>query len=432
MAESLVKCCYNGTEYYFVCRDPAQIEDLKCPICLELVYEPVLTICGHLFCQKCVRSQTQCPTCRKKLQCMRNQRDERRVKCLKVLCPNCEKGCKWQGDLGDTAQHTGTKCHMETIHCPTGCKEKILRGSLKGHAITCTQRDYKCPYCQFESSFANVTTTHFTVCDYFPLKCPAGCCYGCSRMKMATHLAKCTEELVPCTYAPIGCKEVIKREQLQTHMDNKKDYHVQRAMEMVMQLGTAVTELSMSIRLIASGEAKPDASLLSLPFRPWLESRPTCYPLPPLVFKIDEFQKKKENSYSWFSDPVYSHFGGYKMCLRVDAKVQFGTHVSVYIYLMQGHNDDNLKWPFEWTIKVSLLNQLEDRQHHTKQVWSHGHNVPETCSGRVTEGGRAKYSWGYGPFIRHQDLIYKDGKNCQYLKDDILFFRVECFEPKID
>ena len=40
-AESVVKYIYNGTEYSFVCKDPAQIEDLKCPICLELIYEPV-------------------------------------------------------------------------------------------------------------------------------------------------------------------------------------------------------------------------------------------------------------------------------------------------------------------------------------------------------------------------------------------------------
>ena len=90
---SVVKYSYNETEYNFVSKDPSQIEDLKCPICLELVYEPVLTNCGHLFCQRCVRSQTQCPTCRDKLQCMRNQRDECRVKGLKVKCPISEKGC---------------------------------------------------------------------------------------------------------------------------------------------------------------------------------------------------------------------------------------------------------------------------------------------------------------------------------------------------
>ena len=218
MVDSVVKYSYNGTEYSFVSKDPAQIEDLKCPICLELVYEPVLTNCGHLFCQRCVRSQTKCPTCRDELRCMRNQRDERKVKGLKVKCPNCEKGCKWQGDLGDTAQHRSTNCEMEAILCPTGCKVKILRACLKKHAESCPQRAYKCPHCQFTGTFVFVTTTHFTLCEEFPLACLAGCCSFHSRGKMAIHLSRCAEELVSCKYASIGCNEVIKRKDLQTHL----------------------------------------------------------------------------------------------------------------------------------------------------------------------------------------------------------------------
>ena len=208
MAESVVKCSYNGTEYNFVCTDPAQIEDLKCPSCLELVYEPVLTSCGHLFCQRCVRSQKKCPTCRKKLQCKHNQHNERRVKGLKVKCPNWERGCKWQGDLGDTAQHADTNYQM-------------------------------------------------------------------------------------------GQSEVF--------------------------------------RMMATGRAKYDTSHLPVPCRRWLQNTPTCYPRPPWVVKMEGFQKKKEKNEEWFSDPVYSRFGGYKMCLRVDANGHNegkGTHVSVYAYMM--------------------------------------------------------------------------------------------------
>ena len=101
------------------------------------------------------------------------------------------------------------------------------------------------------------------------------------------------------------------------------------------------------------------------------------------------FQNKKEKNEQWFSDPVYSHFGGYKMCLCVYANGRNntnGTHVSVFICLMQGDNDDNPKWPFKGTIKVSLLNQLEDGQHHTMEVWSAEDNVPEDISGHVTKG----------------------------------------------
>ena len=427
MAESVVKYTYNGTEYSFVSKDPAQIEDLKCPICLELVFEPVLTSCGHLFCQRCVKDQTSCPTCRDELQYMRNQRDERRVKGLKVKCPNWEKGCQWQGDLGDTAQHTGTDCQLETIYCPKGCKEEILRGHSRKHGAICTQRDYNCPHCFFYGTFANVTTTHFTACEFFTLTCPAGCHNRYSRKQMASHLAECAEELVPCQYASIGCQEVIRRRQLQAHMDNQKDYHFRKAMEMVTLLGMAVTQLSMSMRLGA-----PDTNCLPLPFRPWLQNMPTCYPRPPWVLEMNGFQEKKNEDEDWFSDPVYSHFGGYKMCLWVDANGHNenveGTHVSVFVCLMRGDNDKNLKWPFKGTIKVSLLNQLEDGQHHTREPWSPDDDVSEDSSECVTEGERAS-GWGLPQYIPQQDLIYNRNKNCQYLKDNSLFFRVDLIEP---
>ena len=435
MAESIVKYSYNGTEYSFVSKDPAQLEDLKCPICLELVFEPVLTSCGHLFCQRCVRGQKKCPICQDELQCMRNQRDERRVKCLKVKCPNSGKGCKWQGDLGDTTQHKGTNCQMETIPCPKGCKEKIVRGCLQEHTTTCTQRAYMCPHCRFTGTFANVTTTHFTSCNVFPLTCPAGCQNRYLRKRMASHLAECKEEFVPCTYASVGCQKVIKRKQLQAHVDDQKDYHFQRAMEMVTQLGMAVTELSVSMRLIVTGGATPDTNRLPLLFRPWLQNTPTCYPCPPWVNKMEEFQEEKEKNEVWYSDPVYSHFGGYKMCLKVYANGDDdgkGTHVSVYVYLMRGDNDGNLKWPFIGTIKVSLLNQLEDGPHHTRQPWPPYTDIPEDTCGRVTGRERAASGWGLPQFIPHQDLCYRADKNCQYLKNDTLFFRVDCFEPKLD
>ena len=435
MAESVVKYSYNGTEYCFVSNDPAQIEDLKCPICFELVFEPVLTSCGHLFCQGCVKDQTRCPTCRDELQYMRNQRDERKVIGLKVKCLNWERGCQWQGDLGDTAYHTGKNCQMETVPCPKGCREVIARGLLQEHGKACPQRDYKCPHCPFADTFVEVTTTHFTDCELFPLACPAGCCNSQSRGEMAIHLTSCAEELVPCKYAAIGCTEVMKRKDLQTHLQDKKDYHLENSMDMVMQHNMVLAEITATLRMMATGAARCDTSHILKPLLRWLQNTPTSYPRPPWVIKIEGFQKKKEKNETWFSDPVYSHFGGYKMCLSVDANGNGSgrsTHVSVYVHLMRGDNDDNLKWPFKGTIKVSLLNQLEDGQHYTKGPWSPDYYIPEDTSGRVTEGERAVKGCGYSKFICHQDLAYKGDKNCQYLKDNTLFFRVDCFELKLD
>ena len=108
-----------------------------------------------------------------------------------------------------------------------------------------------------------------------------------------------------------------------------------------------------------------------------------------------------------------------------------GVFVSVYIYLMRGDNDANLKWPFNGTIKVSLLNQLADVQHLTKQLWSPPDVGVHKPSQRVTEGERARFGHGQSKFISHQKLELCGSKNRQFLKDDALFFRVDCFEPKL-
>ena len=433
MAESIVRYSYNGTEYSFVTKDPAQIEDLKCPICLELVYKPVLTSCGHLFCGRCMRGQVRCPACRDELQHFRNHRDERRVKSLKVKCPNWEKGCEWQGDLGDAAQHTSTNCPAEIIPCPRGCKKAVLKENLEQHAVTCTQRAYKCPHCYFEDTFTVVTTVHFTVCAGFPLLCPAGCYTYHPRARMGDHLTGCSEELVPCKYTSVGCKERIKRKQLLTHLEDWKDVHLKGAMDRVEQLSMDLSEACTLVWSMTGG-AKPDTSRLPLPIHPWLQNTPTCYPRPPWIFKIDEFRDKKENDAAWFSDPVYSHFGGYKVGLRVHCNGKGnvkGAFVSVHIYLMRGDNDNNLKWPFKGTIKVSLLNQLVDGHHLTKQLWSPNEAV-QMPSQRVTEGEIARFGHGHTKFISHQKLRNCGSKNKQFLKDDTLFFRVDCFDPSLE
>ena len=101
--------------------------------------------------------------------------------------------------------------------------------------------------------------------------------------------------------------------------------------------------------------------------------------------------------------------------------------LSVYVCLCC--KERNLKWPFEGTIKVSLLNQLEDGQHHTKQVWSLDDDIRE--DGRVTGRERAACGWGQAKLICHQDLCYCGATNCQYLKDNTLFFRVDRFEQTL-
>ena len=394
---------YKGKEYLFVEETKKNLETLQCPICLEIVFHPVQTSCGHLLCKKCVRGVTRCPACRERFTSMPDHFNKRRVKSLKVKCPFTENGCKWVGDLGDVADHE----------------------------VQCEFQPKPCPYCDFTTMQKEKWQQHLKTCDSHTFECPNGCGVAPSRRGLDQHLEECPEQRVHCKFSMLGCDAVVPRKTMERHVATSAEHSTENLLQHVMKLTDLVSQLC----------AKSDV-LNPLEQKTWLMNKDLRQE-PPWVVKMTGFQEMKmgdevddDEDEMWYSDPVHSHFGGYKMCLRVDANGDGGifgesTHVSVYIHLMQGDNDDNLKWPFQGTIKVSLLNQLEDGQHYTRELWSPD-EVSEDVSERVTWRARAVSGCGLDQFISHQDLSYSGDKNCQYLKDDTLFFRVDCFEPKLD
>ena len=429
MASSLLKYSYKAVEYTFVETPVQLLEELKCAICLELVSQPVSTSCQHLFCKNCIKDQHTCPTCRKEISgTTPDVGSSRLLKAFKVKCPNTEQGCEWEGPLGDVEEHLKRKkCQQQMVKCPNDCGERKKRELLRNHTkYNCPNRCYTCPHCDHVGVYKDITTVHFTNCRDFPLLCPAGCRKEITRRNMGSHLStECPEEYVLCKFKMFGCDTAVRRREKESHFSDS-DFHLQRLMELQVPLLQSLGTLFQSPTC-----TRPDVTSLPLSFRPWLQNTPTCYPRPPWVVKLEGFEEKRNNE-EWFSNPVSSHFGGYKMCLRVypigfgNAK---GTHVTVSISLMKGDNDDNLKFPFKGRIVISLLNQLEDQNHHTRELWSpEENNISEAASGRVTIGERSKYGRGQPRFIPHEDLNYNSDKNCLYLKNDCLFFRVDKFE----
>ncbi len=139
---------------------------------------------------------------------------------------------------------------------------------------------------------------------------------------------------------------------------------------------------------------------------------------------MPSFKEKKENNIEFFSNPFYTHPKGYKMVINIDANgydEYEGTDVSVWAYLMRGECDDQLEFPFKGTIKFELLNQLEDKNHHCR---SYTYDGTEDCSKRVIDGESSDTAQGVQDFIPHGDLGHNATRNCQYLQDDRLVFRI--------
>ena len=91
------------------------------------------------------------------------------------------------------------------------------------------------------------------------------------------------------------------------HIATSEKHSTEFLLQHVMKLTVLVSQLCAK-----SGVPMP------LEQKSWLQNKVLRKePLPPWVFRMEGFQEKKGNEEEWFSDPVYSHFGGYKMCLCV-------------------------------------------------------------------------------------------------------------------
>ena len=87
---------------------------------------------------------------------------------------------------------------------------------------------------------------------------------------------------------------------------------------------------------------------------------------------------------------------------------------------MKGKNDNFLPWPFTGKVTFKLLNQLEDKSHYSKVVMF----TSDDEYSRVMNKERSSDGLGRPRYISHSDLGYNAVKNCQYLKDDCLVFKI--------
>lgn len=128
----------------------------------------------------------------------------------------------------------------------------------------------------------------------------------------------------------------------------------------------------------------------------------------------------------WFSPPFYSHIGGYKLCMRVDARSQAvgaWMYISVFFGLMRGEYDNHLLWPYRGAITCRLVNHRTNDGHVEFTVHFDA-RAPDSIAGRVTDDDQAPYVLGYADFILHSSLCYNEFWNTEYLNNDSLEFQV--------
>jgi TNF receptor-associated factor 4 len=300
------------------------------------------------------------------------------------------------------------RCGFTLLPCPNKCDKdnkavQLLRKDLEKHMNEeCPRRQYECPHCQEAGEYQERTTEHLDECPMVEVPCPKRRCkIQLVRRDLLKHRKECLFEKVPCKFSIIGCIEEVERKNLEEH-ERDSQHHLQLAVDTVHQQQIEIGNMQAQSREMQAQSRKM-----------------------PVLYKVTNFNQHKTANDNIYSPAFYTSPKGYKMCTRVHANGTGDgehTHLSVYTYIMKGENDDYLPWPFTGTVTVELLNQLEDKNHHSISLkFTSDHEI---VSQRVVDEERSNLGLGWPQYISHSDLGHNRDKNCQYLKDDRLHFKI--------
>ena len=438
---------YGGYDYNFVDGDPP--DRFICTICTLVARDPQqVTCCYNTFCKTCLEhlkqstgQHTKCPLCKEPLNFFKDGKINREIISLKVYCTNSEEGCEWKGTINETdtsiEAHLNDSCPYQLIPCTNECGVDVRRSTLETHLTeNCPKRLVKCQYCRTQDKHQIIiSSSHLDECPDYPLKCSNEECEEViPRRLLATHNETCPKAIITCEYNTVGCNKRMKREEKEEHNKESVQEHLQMTKEHLQmtkeELQLAKEEVQKEVQLTKE-EVQEELKLAKKEVQMAKETIESLkltqhtQVSPPFVAKLMYYTQKKQENKDWYSPGFHTSPGGYKMRLSVDPNGYGdaeGTHVSCYICLMSGKHDDTLEWPFQGEVTIELLNQLEDKNH--KECTSHYNgSTPEECKQRVPKGEDAK-GWGMPQFISHSELEYNPFTNCQYLKDDSLYFRV--------
>ena len=349
----------------------------ECPVCLQIIREPhQVTCCGNSFCYSCIQrvkdDNKPCPTCNKEgLSDFPDKRLKRSLYALKVRCSHQKDGCEWTGELRQLDEHLNTDpqpekqldgCPLTTINCDfhhVGCAVKLPRQDMPQHVSTSIQ-------------------THTSL------------------------LARSQQAVIVALTDKVSILE-------SKNTNLEQNYR---------SLETAFDEFKTTLRAEIEPLKEDYAKI-----REENNAPRTTLPLGPSpVLRMTNFAQHKEVGDIWFSPPVYTHEGGYKICLAVHAKGHdrfTETAVTVCIRFMKGEFDDCLKWPFRGKICFRLLDQASQTDHQS-QIVNYDYRAEEAvwCC-RVTDREIAEIGWSPElDFVPHAKLEPK------YLQNDTLLLQV--------
>ena len=146
---------------------------------------------------------------------------------LKITCPLATRGCKWNATLDELDKHLDV-CQEFLIKCKYDCGVITKRCELNNHCNNeCLNRKVSCEHCQSMIVYQELNQ-HFKECPEFPLLCPNNCATCLKRKQIDSHIeTECPNTVVECRYERFGCKQVVKRCEMEEHKKTNETKHLE-------------------------------------------------------------------------------------------------------------------------------------------------------------------------------------------------------------
>ena len=360
----------TGFECEFAEKPPEYLQS-SCPICLLVLREPYqVTCCGNSFCRACIQKiktkNKPCPTCNKEnFTNYSNLGLQRPLYGFKVYCSDKDEGCDWQGELGQLDKHLNLNpdkdkqeigCVYTRVKC-LHCSELYQRCLLKCHQTSeCLLRPFSCEMCyEFKSTYNDVTKNHAPSCKCRPVECPNRCGNTLQQQELEEHLSSvCPLSMVECEFSHAGCDVKMHRKDLPSHLSESMVTHMSLLARENKKQNSGISSQHLQITQLVRENENQSVEIKKL--KSELELMRSCASrVPPIDFKLRGGE---------LSQPFYSHIGGYKLKLTIEAR--FGVQLDITIIMLE--SEFEVKSPYNLSITAMVMDQVNYKDHKTCNV----------------------------------------------------------------
>ena len=472
---------FEDASYQFVEHVP---QYLTCMICLGILEKPVATnCCGKMMCKSHWFKEKDnlfraCPNCRRRRYAVTpNGVIDGIIRGLQVYCRHHDDGCDWKGDLSTERDHRriDSGCQFEPVLCRNVCGERIRRNDMRKHLEEeCRLRPF--PRNNSRSRFGAKEETYSRAkdCSNHPITCPKECT---SRLVIPQNphpqLKRSPANTVPCPFATSGCPVVLKKTDIDEHMKVALGKHLLLLFEQNNELRKETEllkaddgnlkkeiealqkdyhDLKMRNESLTAANAELVANCedakerldklqneevrilrLALSHRPTWKEQLQYFSqgkddVLPSTFIYSSAKSDKLSNRSWKSPSFYTSSKGYRLCFTVVPNGHFfaiGGYMSVLFSILPGKFDDDLPWPFEGVLRLSILNQNENGNHHSMDI--DFSLFPEYQFSR-TYSEEEGMGWGVLRFIKKDKLFSTTTENHCYFQSNSVHFRLSLVE----